>query len=1255
MPASTPINLRHALAEAFSLDEMDVLCADLGIDPERIPYRERGKEIKANWIVIFLQKHNDLARLIEYCSRQRPAMDWANLPVPDLTTEDLAVLEGAVVVTNITIAADQAHNVSGLANPYLGLSAFTYADRDIYAGREREIAEAITRLASPGRPTNLLFITGASGSGKSSFVQAGVLPALEAHYTQRHLETRRAICRPSLHPIAALDDALQQLGGADLAVLSGVKLLVIDQFEEIFTQADSHERSAFLDWLAGLPKFDEARTHVIVTVRSDYLDALAEIAALWPMVKDAIVLRAMSVDELMQAIQRPLQQRFANGERRFGPGLVDKLAQDAHGNAAYLPLLQVSLAEIWKRGSLVLANYSGLADAITQRADAVYAFEDFDASTPSHPRREAVRAAIIDLFLNLINVSLDDDARRNVRISRDKHLLAQSVSLDDANQTTGLDIQYARQLIDGLTNARLLSTTKESDSDVVNIIHEALIRDWVRLHEAISKRREKLQQRTRLEQQIRDWITSNSSDDYLLRGIHLAQARELDRVNDIALKGEGKKLLQLSIALHDSEQLHEVMRERNTSQRLRVLVATLVTLSVLALVAMFIAIQAQQRAVNSASEVVSASGTREAFQSLAAEELVRRTTAEVQARNDLDAKSTAEAQSKVAISARATQVAIAESYKTRRDALSLVAEASRLMSFASKDFDPQVALRLALHSIKMRPNLEATEFINTSLHSLGTKAYEYTDMDFTSVFPNDVGTSALLISERVWSVFDGFNRRELYRVTAAGTKIVAAKAIPNSESYVVVEDAGSIYVVMEKCMCIFAQYVHENPSHSSRNIIAMSDGTVLSLVGSQLRIFGPNSTKLSRMMNLEQLSVRMIAVDKNSKFLAVWTYVPSETSKDGIITKPASDIRIRVWNIVDESFVISIPLSGDSIDAPMIIWEDSNTDNRTLMLAYVDSNYLRVFDVLNQKEQNSLKLARSWVSRLALSSRGKDLAFVYGCNTPSSCVLSTSVFEWNWLNDSSESVYETPIILPNLRFSNADVLEISGNNYFALWERGVAPNVKRTEQFVSKDNLAFLTSDGTDKYYEILVQLHDGHLTAWHWGEPFLIADGDALTSIRHLVNKPSWTSTEFTYTSDITTGLTVIEQASGRIVFTDRERAAEVWHSSDSTWLFVTSRTNLARFTYRFVPRIRIYNLHTGEKYLDRVIDETTSQETAFDPVTNNYYLIVNDLSLRIVWKPDEIIAEICQRLTNDGNRTEAIWKRLLSNQSYHEICSRN
>ena len=107
---------------------------------------------------------------------------------------------------------EKAYDVRGLPNPYLGLRAFTYEERSHYGGREDMLDHAVKLLTTPGEQRTIFFITGASGSGKSSYVQAGLLPALETFYQQRKYVVRWAVFRPSRQPLAGLADALLRLG-----------------------------------------------------------------------------------------------------------------------------------------------------------------------------------------------------------------------------------------------------------------------------------------------------------------------------------------------------------------------------------------------------------------------------------------------------------------------------------------------------------------------------------------------------------------------------------------------------------------------------------------------------------------------------------------------------------------------------------------------------------------------------------------------------------------------------------------------------------------------------------------------------------------------------------------------------------------------------------------------------------------------------------------------------------------------------------
>ncbi|MBI4673663.1 MAG: PQQ-binding-like beta-propeller repeat protein [Chloroflexi bacterium] len=525
------------------------------------------------------------------------------------------IIHGDEVQTKIVVTAAQAYDVRGLANPYLGLARFTYADAKKYAGREKLIAETVARVTAPGAAIPLLFITGASGSGKSSFAQAGLVPALETHY--HALRVKHAVFRPGADPLAALADALwRQLGVTETCEVSAmefiaktsqvlntpasqINLILLDQFEECFTQSPAASRAALFEFLAHLAPFAQTRTHILATLRADYLPELFNHPALYEIAKRGVDLRAMSVTELRDAIQQPLRAQYPQGDKRFEPELVEQLAQDAAPDAAYLPLLQVTLAEIWRKGALTRGAYTNLADALEQRADQVLQFRDYDAANPAQPRTSDEQNALLTLLLDLVDVSLDDQARRDVRHQRAKQELAHG----DATRT---------RWVDELAAARLLSIENQQR---VDLIHESLLVNWERLRAAIGARRHALRERARFEQNLDEWLAQNRADDYLLEGVRLAEARELEKREDIALqRNDAKTFLRASITKAEAEQQRELERERQRTaaeerarraaeQRARILRFAALALSALLLVAVaavYLAVQQQNEAIKQA-------------------------------------------------------------------------------------------------------------------------------------------------------------------------------------------------------------------------------------------------------------------------------------------------------------------------------------------------------------------------------------------------------------------------------------------------------------------------------------------------------------------------------------------------------------------------------------------------------------------------------------------------------------------------------
>lgn len=476
---------------------------------------------------------------------------YKRIPKPVSKKQDLDTVKATAGISNgageivtgelirsdhILFTEDNAYNINGLVNPYLGLRVFTYSDRSIYAGRERLVYEVAARMTSPGAMREVLFITGASGSGKSSFAQAGLLPALESHYATFGKIVRHAVFRPSTQPMIILQDALLKLH-PDFRTLEDlinftpeyqINVLIIDQFEELFIQSNAGQRTLFCDFLSNLPSFETSRTHILITMRVDYLDELFAIQPLWSIAKEGVELRTMRADDLRNAIQKPLQ--VYHPQKRFAPELLDRLVQDAGEDAALLPLLQVTLAELWKTGKLVLSNYHSLTDAIRQRAEMVYAFSDHSSADPKVPRSYVDQQELMDILLDLINVSADNTDLRDARQRRTRQELEQSST------------QRSR-LIEELVNARLLAAASETrnaeDVEVIDIIHESLIDNWNRLQSGIEEQRQQLQRRARFKLWLGEWLRNERKDGYLLlTDVQLAEARTLAENLDIELQNE---------------------------------------------------------------------------------------------------------------------------------------------------------------------------------------------------------------------------------------------------------------------------------------------------------------------------------------------------------------------------------------------------------------------------------------------------------------------------------------------------------------------------------------------------------------------------------------------------------------------------------------------------------------------------------------------------------------------------------------------
>jgi class 3 adenylate cyclase/WD40 repeat protein len=437
--------------------------------------------------------------------------------------------------------------------PYRGLLAFEPEDRAYFFGREAVVDELITRLAS-GR---LGAVVGASGSGKSSVLRAGVIAAVRAGEVAG-IE-RACLLAPGGSPLLEVED--------DPALL-----VVVDQFEELFTLCeDVGRREAFIDDLLRLPG------PVAIGVRADVYGRLAAHAELARAVAaNQVLLGAMSGDELERAVTEPA--RLAG--LRLEPGLVELAVRDVAGEPGALPLLSHALRATWERRdgrTLTVEVYretGGVASSIAQTADSVV------ASLPQD-RRQIARS----VFLRL--TELGDGAAESRRRATIEELVPEGVSPE-----------VVKALLEQLAEARLVTLAE----DTAEVTHEALIREWPTLRGWLEEDREGIRLHRQLGAAARIWETGGQDPSDLYRGARLTAAGDWAEHHHAELNAAERGFLDAS--------LQEADRERRTqlraNRRLRALLAGALALLLIAVVAGVIALiqrsHAQAQALTSDAE-----------------------------------------------------------------------------------------------------------------------------------------------------------------------------------------------------------------------------------------------------------------------------------------------------------------------------------------------------------------------------------------------------------------------------------------------------------------------------------------------------------------------------------------------------------------------------------------------------------------------------------------------------------------------------
>jgi signal transduction histidine kinase len=432
------------------------------------------------------------------------------------------------------------------------LEPFDKKQARFFFGREKVVQLLMEKLGQ----ANFVPIIGASGSGKSSVVRAGLIPQLEKN-GWRVLEP----ILPGFEPLAELKRALIQLFGRTevqevysllernglrpvIERLSGSErlLLVVDQFEEVFTlcpKEKEQERCRFIELLAQLADVPASRLAIVTTMRADFLEPCLSYESLTRLIQDeAVYMPPLVGAELEEAITKPANLQGYQLET----GLLGAMLEDVGQEKGCLPLLQFALTELWeqrhrKAHQLKVEQYrqlGGVIAALNRHAEKLY--ENF-----TQQERDWVKR----IFLKLVRTGAEgkDTRQRQPKVKLLTFITDNPFELQIINNF----------LIERLVQGRLLVTGQESEGEAwVDLAHETLMEGWRRFALWREENRELRSLTDRIEDALREW-QKNPKDENLMMGGLLAQVRKRWVELETNLNSSTKEFYQRSDA-HEQEQ-----------------------------------------------------------------------------------------------------------------------------------------------------------------------------------------------------------------------------------------------------------------------------------------------------------------------------------------------------------------------------------------------------------------------------------------------------------------------------------------------------------------------------------------------------------------------------------------------------------------------------------------------------------------------------------------------------------------------------
>lgn len=443
--------------------------------------------------------------------------------------------------------------------PYKGLLAFGSADAPNFFGRDLQVAELVARLVS----NRFLALVGPSGSGKSSIIRAGLLPALAGGGIPGSHTWTQVLWTPTGDPLSSVIAQARSSAGDQQIVL------VVDQAEQLWTTVGPEPRRCTLDLLIEAVTGPQTQVVVVLVMRADYYGRAAEHPGLARLLVDSqLLLSPMTHAELRSSIEGPARRAGLVLE----PGLAQAVVDDIGDEPGGLPLLSTALLETWERRrgrTLTLSGYAetgGARRAISQLADATY--DELTEDGQDAARRLLLRLAAP-------TASGEDVAR--------------PAPLAEVTGNAAMEQVLAR-----FTERRLVTVGRST----VQVAHEALLREWPRFRNWLDADREGRRLQHQIAAAAAEWDAGGRADETLLRGARLAAAADWEPAHAGDLLSTEREFVAASL---DARQ-GELRRARRTLRRFQLLTAALVILFVGALVAGGFALVQRQSAVASANQ-----------------------------------------------------------------------------------------------------------------------------------------------------------------------------------------------------------------------------------------------------------------------------------------------------------------------------------------------------------------------------------------------------------------------------------------------------------------------------------------------------------------------------------------------------------------------------------------------------------------------------------------------------------------------------